>query len=272
MPQPAFSPTFLALLKEAQFTREMLGSGATQIRKAMYASKGIYFQAFTSLSTGLERVGKLSIMLDYHADHGRFPDSNYMRREVGHDLVKIHQRLVAIVSKRNLSGRYLPGPCDPIHRAIVRILSDFAVGDRYSNINLLVSDPRQGDPVASWYANVDEPLFERKVSAARKALIRRNSRLVESMLGQMSAVLHTSETGSMITKMEDASLRTGMFEAVAPYRQLYVLQVIRYWTEVLSSLHCGVLAHQDLPHFSEIFAIFYNDDSYLRSRKTWEGL
>jgi hypothetical protein len=51
------SETFEALSKEAHFTREMLGAGATQIRSANYASKGVYFQAFTSLSTGLSALG-----------------------------------------------------------------------------------------------------------------------------------------------------------------------------------------------------------------------
>jgi hypothetical protein len=56
-----FNEAFKALLKEARFTKEMLGSGATQIRKANYATKGVYFQAFTNLSTGLERIGKLCL-------------------------------------------------------------------------------------------------------------------------------------------------------------------------------------------------------------------
>jgi hypothetical protein len=69
-----FSTQFQALLKEAQFTKEMLGTGATQIRNANYATRGVYFQAFTSLSTGLERLGKLCILLDYFIEHGKFPD------------------------------------------------------------------------------------------------------------------------------------------------------------------------------------------------------
>ena len=32
----------------------MLGAGATEIRKANYAKKGVYFQSFTNLATGLE--------------------------------------------------------------------------------------------------------------------------------------------------------------------------------------------------------------------------
>jgi len=38
-----FNDVFRALLKEAQFTKEMLGSGATQIRKANYAKKGVLY-------------------------------------------------------------------------------------------------------------------------------------------------------------------------------------------------------------------------------------
>jgi len=76
-----FKETFKALLKEAQFTKEMLGSGATQIRKANYATKGVYFQAFTNLSTGLERIGKLCLMLDHYIEtNGKFPDSKYFKR------------------------------------------------------------------------------------------------------------------------------------------------------------------------------------------------
>jgi hypothetical protein len=67
---------------------------------------------------------------------------------------------------------------------------------------------------------------------------------------------------------------TGINEAVAPYRQLYVVQVIRYWTELLSSLQYKAMetGSQEIPFFSEIFAPFYNDDSYIRTRKTWDKL
>ena len=59
-----------AFLNEAHFTREMLGAGATQIRQANYSQKGIYAQAFTSLSTGLERIGKLCYLLDTYIENG----------------------------------------------------------------------------------------------------------------------------------------------------------------------------------------------------------
>ena len=76
--------TFVALLKEAQFTKELLGAGATEIRRASYATKGVYFKSFTSLSTGLERIGKLCLMLDHYIETGgRFPDFNYLKMRSG---------------------------------------------------------------------------------------------------------------------------------------------------------------------------------------------
>lgn len=249
----------------------MLGSGATQIRSASYASRGVYFQAFTSLSTGLERLGKLSLMLDYRIDHGKFPDINHMKDGIGHDISLIYERSISVIARRTISMKFLPHLNDPIHQAIVTILSEFAKGDRYSNIDLLVGGKRQSDPIASWHTQVDGPLFEKRVSTKKKEMICQNAGAVAALLGAHSMVLHTSETGDLITDLEDASFRTGMFEAVAPYRQLYVLQVIRYFTEILLSLH-DLTRDNDIPHFSEIFALFYNDDGYMRSRKTWEAL
>jgi hypothetical protein len=211
-------------------------------------------------------------MIDYYADHGKFPDSTYMRKEIGHKLIDIHRCLIAIVSKRGLTGEFLTELSSPIHRAILTVLSNFAVGDRYSNINLLVNDPHQNDPMTLWFNTVDMPLFESKVSAKKKDRIRQNAQMIDAMVGQISFVLHTSETNEMVTTMEDASFRTGMYKAVAPYRQLYVLQIIRFWTQVLTALFYDLRASLDLPHFSEIFAMFYNDDAYFRTRKTWEGL
>ena len=115
-----FSETFHALVKEAQFTKEMLGSGATQIRNANYATKGIYFQAFTSLSTGLERIGKLCLMLDYYLDScGQFPDEKYLKNEIGHNISLIYTKSLAVIHKRSMSLEYLQDLNGEIHQNIL---------------------------------------------------------------------------------------------------------------------------------------------------------
>lgn len=270
-----FSDIFKSLLKEAQFTKEMLGSGATQIRKANYANKGVYFQAFTSLSTGLERIGKLCLMLDHFIDNdGKFPDVAYMKNEIGHKIEIIYEKSATIASKRSIIMEYLQNLDDPIHQAILKILSDFARGDRYSNIDLLVGSNQQSDPIASWYTEVDLPLYVLRVTEKKKQVIQRNAEVAGAALGQYAMVVHISETGSQITDLEDASHRTGIYQAVARYRQLYVLHIIRYWVELLVSLQYTSMQTKvdDIPYFTEVFAHFCNDDSYILTRKTWDRI
>ena len=253
----------------------MLGSGATQIRNANYASKGVYFQAFTSLSTGLERIGKLCLMLDHYIDHnGKFPDFNYMKNEIGHKISFIYEKSVSVAEKRSITMRFLQDLNTPIHQSIIKVISEFAQGDRYSNIDLVVGSKRQSDPISSWFMQIDLPLYESRVTTRKKENIHSNAAAVAAMLGSHSRVLHFSETGSEITDIEKASRRTGIQQAVAPYRQLYVIHIIRYWVELLRSLQYSAMrtGHQDIPFFSEIFAPFFNDDSYIRTRKTWHTL
>jgi hypothetical protein len=268
-----FNETFKALLKEAEFTKEMLGSGATQIRNAHYASKGIYFQAFTSLSTGLERIGKLCLMLDHYIEHdGTFPEFEYMKRELCHDILGIYERSAPLIIKYSISMRFFQNLDDPIHRAILSVLSEFAKGDRYSNINLLVGSKPQGDPVASWFRQVDQPLYETRVTQKKKATIQNNAAAIASLLNPYTRLLYTSELGEEITDVQEASGMTGMYKAVAPYRQLCVLQIIRYWAELVSGLQHKAMkpGREDIPFFNEIFRAFYNDDPHIRTRKTWD--
>lgn len=269
------TPTFQALLREAQFTKEMLGSGATQIRNANYASKVVYFQAFTSLSTGLERIGKLCLMLDHYIEtEGAFPDFKYLKNEIGHKLGVLYERSQMVVKNRSIHLSLTKNLSDPVHQSILEVLHDFAEGDRYSNINLLTGSAKTSDPVSLWFNNVDLPLYRTRVTPRKKEEIARNAALAAQFLSQYASVLHTSETGSEITDFEEASYRTGIFEAVAPHRQLSVLQVIRYWVELIGKLEhiAQALPGEDIPCFGEVFALFYNEDSYMRTRKTWDKI
>lgn len=265
-------PTFRALLKEADFTKEMLSSGATQIRSANYASKGIYFQAFVSLSTGLERIGKLSLILDHYIKTGgSFPDLNYMKKNIGHKLGLLYEKSQEIVKERSLRFKYAQILNDPILLAILGVLHDFAEGDRYANINYFVGSAQSEDPIARWFGEIDLPIFENRVSVQRKAQVLKNAETVAEMSRSWAVVFHSSETGRNIEDIHEASVRTGIFESVSPYRQLYVLQIIRYWVELLGLLEgpARAIGKEEIPFFGELFAHFYNDDSFFRSRKTW---
>lgn len=265
--------TFQALSNEAMFTKEILGAGATQIRKCNYAKKGVYFQAFTSLSTGLERIGKLCLILDHYIENsGTFPNARFLKNKIGHDLGLLYESSKDVISKRSIQLNFFKNLDREPHQSIVKLLSSFAKGDRYSNIDILIQRNIRPDPIYEWFELVDLPLFEQRVTKKKKEKIARNARVNSEMLDDVAMVRFRSETGSEISNVEEASFRTGIYESVAPYRQLTVLQIIRYWVEIIWELQYQAMAldKQEIPFFSEIFAPFYNQDSYIRTRKTWD--
>lgn len=256
------------------FCKELLGSGATQIRKANYAAQGLYFQAFTNLSIGLERMGKLCLTLDHFINtNGKFPTNQDLKTNIGHDLLKLYEKSQALIKDRQLILGHSPELIGRIHQNIIEILSKFAKGDRYSNFDFLVGS-RQSNPVGEWYLKVDMEIYKKDISEKKKKIIKEKSEITGSIMNRLGMVWHTSEQGTEICNHEDASHRTGIFEVVAPKRQLYTLQIIRYWAEILFELQ-GLsmrISHENTPYFNEILVGFGNHDSYFRTRKTWDTI
>ena len=264
---------FDALNKEAQFTCEMLCSGVTQIRNANYARRGIYFQAFTSLSTGLERIGKLCLILDYSIkNNGNCPENDYLKNKIGHDIEKIYQNVLELKQEYQFNFHFLQDLNLDIYQTILSILSRFGKGDRYSNIDLIVNKRTYEDPIRIWYEQVDLYFFRNLVSLRKKKRIVNNSQIMGQLMESFTIVRHAGEDENDILSVEDASYRTGVFEAVGPYRQLCTFHIIRFFVEMLNRLQYKIRKEYRsvIPDFSEIFGVFYNDDSYIKSRKTWE--
>ena len=271
-----YSKTFIALLEEAQFTKEILAIGVTQLYKANYAAKGIYYQSFTCLSTGIERLEKLCLILDYYIQNrGALPSYEYVRH-YGHKIPDLYNACHDIVKQHKMGFRFRYKMDKDIHQAIINLLGSFAESSgRYSNINILTGKERNStDCIEQWFHNVDIPLYNKHISKRRKDGIEYRAAVLGNIMNQFAIVRFSTEDNTELTNAIEGSRRTGMWEAVAPYRQLYMLQIIRYLVELLMELGDKAMAIQyaDIPHFGEIFGLFYNDNEYFRSRKTWDKL
>ena len=262
---------FDALCKEAQFTVEMLCSGYTEIRKANYAKRGVYFQSFTSLSTGFERIGKLCYLLIYAIEHGgKFPTDNDLKNVFRHDIIKLYELILEFKNNHDIKYDFLQDLDKPIYQSILNVLSRFAKGDRYANIDLLINNRSYDDPISVWYKDVDLVIFQEKISDKKKEKIKMDASLVHYLTFNFVMLRHTGEDGKEINTAFEGSLRTGINDAVAPYRQLYVFHIIRFFVESLNMVE-SVFNNKnffEIPYFMEIFRVFYNDDSYMKGRKT----
>jgi hypothetical protein len=212
------------------------------------------------------------ILNHFIENNGQFPNHDLLKNDIGHDIEKIYRKSQEVIRGRGIVLGHLQHLSDPVHQAILCSLSNFAKGDRYSNIDLITGSRRQSDPIADWFNSVEKAIYDKSISAAKKAKIAQQARMINQLIGDISYVLQNSEIGEEINDLETASRVAAASAAVAPYRQLNVLQVIRYWTELLQELQylAQALPGSDIPYFSDIFSRFGNGDSLLRGRKTWE--
>jgi len=262
-----------ALTKEAQFTCEILCAGITQIRKANYARRGIYFQAFTNLSTGYERIGKLCILLDnMMMNNGTEPDAKLFQNELRHNLMRIYENVSNIQQKRNYTLEFIQSLDTEKHLKILSVLSGFAKGDRYSNFDMIMGKNNYQDPIEKWYNEVDLTIYEKMISGKKKTQIEYNARSISFLADPVMMISYTREDGSEIDTVYEGSRSTGVTEAVQPYRQLYTFQIARYFMEVLSALQNDCIEKYDfsIPCFDEIFRVLYNSDNYVKKRKIWK--
>lgn len=268
------NPTWNAIAREAALAAEHLGNGATILGKANYAHHAHYGQAFFSLSTGFERAAKLAFVVDHALTNaGAFP-TNEEVRDYGHNLARLLEQADAIAERRALSARARL-PRSEIHAGIVAVLTDFANNiTRYYSLDLITGNPRvaqRDDPTKAWFQQVVTPVLNRHYGARQQERHRRNAQLISEVMQPFTMVRHVAETGEPLETVFDASLQTGMTEFAQPYVRMYVMQLIRFVGLLLGELGYAAYGTQldTIPHLSEFFAIFNNEDEYFLKRKTW---
>lgn len=277
MTEPYSTEGWLPLHREASLVNQLLGAGATAIRRANYADgRGQYYVAFFTLSTGLERLSKLILVADFAIKNdGSLPTQDKLKR-FGHNLVSLLSAVEHTIKDNQLDLNYCR-PSDDISKAIVGCLQSFANAKqgRYANFNAL-SNPEYDtnlEPMRKWWIDVGETILEKHFRGKRaENKVRTNARVIDQMIGSFTMVMHSNEIGDSMTDVETASVRTGETEYVQRYGQFYVLSLIRWLSETWCQL--VRLAHYQKGYsvFSghhEFFWPYTNDDRYLKSRKTW---
>lgn len=266
-----FSPQFQALNREAGIAASAIAHGITSISKANYAAKDYYLAAFFNLSIAIERLGKLSFVLDHLLTNNAYPTDAQLR-VLGHRLVDLVAVVEEIRVRRGLK-RAVPLPTDPIRLGIVAVLSDFATATRYYNLDLLVGGraARMQEPIAAWHARVGVPILVAHYSNRQRGKDETQAQVMGALLGDVTYVLHTAEDGSMITSFTAASTASGQIKTLQRYGRMYSLGIIRFLSLAMTELgHQAQLAGHEVPSFSDSFGMFGNDDAYFLRRKTWD--
>jgi len=269
----SFGAQWRVMQREAQLAAEQAAHGVTILGRATHAQTGFYTQAVFALSIGLERMGKLIFLVDHAIrNEGAFPKDQDLRKFC-HNLSSLIAKCEDISTGVSQDRDYKARPNDPIHRGIENVLSLFATKLRYYNLNHIAgADRGQEDPVALWWKKVAIPICDRHYSDRQREKDEADAVAMESMIGDISTVMHTAENGDPIRDVHSFFSRGRVTRIVQKYGQLYTMQIIRWLASIIFELsHSGAYEHriQALLGLHEPFTIFMNEDNYLRSRRTW---
>lgn len=136
----------LALSKELEITMTLIRSSFVLLQRGRpYHPHPPHFAFMLLLTSGLERLMKILLMLHEYATTGQFLTEQQMKKR-GHDLTKLRDDVIT----RCFTPIYLAHPHaqndydfllhDPLFEEILSILTQFANRDRYLYLNA-ISDP-----------------------------------------------------------------------------------------------------------------------------------
>lgn len=274
---PFTIPEWKALHREASLVSQIIGSGATALGRASYGSGfGEYYTAFFGLSIGIERLAKLILVADYALDNGGALPGQSVVRKYGHKLKELVAQVAVIAAKRGITVPHI-GPDQPICAAVVNCLDAFsdASKGRYANFeaignpNFNVAD----EPVNKWWTEVVDPILDKHYRGKRaEDEVKQRAAIIDAMMGDMTLVLHTNETGGVMSELNTASERTGQTKWAQKYGRFYTLSVVRWLAYIFDEMtHTAGYAPglDSLFGHYEFFQTYTVDDDFLLTRKVW---
>lgn len=274
MSATGYSRVFVTLLHEGTLAAELVSAGVTVLRTATTPRSGLYELALFNLSIGFKRMCKLSVLIDHYvANKGAFPTSDVLKNKYGHDLDKLFPAVDRIVAERKIESDYSESPASEIHREIISTLSEFAKTTRYYNLDSLTGGKAANlqSGRAAWVSRVGKLILKKHYSARKQIGDVLEAQVLQASMGEVVSGIRFDEAGKSIDMLEEGLIHGAEGRVIQKFGQFYCLQLIRYVAVVLEEL--SRISHReglhDIPFFGEIFSWFLNEDSMLRSRKTW---
>ena len=240
------------LANEAALTASLLGNGLNSLRRADMYNKGLYYQAFFSLSIGIERLLKIIVVGRYRCEHdGEFP-ANINLRKFGHDLLKLCEYVE------------IKFDMDSVHLHILSFLNEFAKKNRYYNIDsMLDMSIHCIDPLKEW-----DFIAETIVQLSNKKKSIQNREVLSNMLDSVADIHFYDLRGNEITSSSQILDELEVREVTQSYSVQYVFQIITKLIEQIRKLERKKYL---MPVLSEFFPLYH---SYwrpfeIRRKKDW---
>lgn len=251
------------LIKEAALSSMNLAVGLTFIRRYNFAQLGFIYQAFFSLSVGIERLIKLIILYDYLFMHDHFPQKDYLKAK-GHNISLLYSEARALSKKYSADIFFNELNNNEIIKNIIGNLSDFAEKNRYFQLDKLSGLNKSDDPVARWDREVNELIVDLHFNPNTK-----NNRFMMALtepLDKRTLVFFHDEQDRIINKTQDFVIQSLTAITKQKYSMYYCFCIINALCELQRNQYDFLSSNAFLYEF---FTIFRMDHKKALNKKSW---
>ncbi|HWW99803.1 hypothetical protein [Collimonas sp.] len=270
-----FGPTFSALQNEGFLAQGCLAAGLTALRNAQFPDKATFYTGFFQLSTALERVLKLVLIIEHMRKNSFSPPSKEKIERPGHNLVRLYNDCEPIASAIGVTSFVVPA-IGSLEAQILNFLSEFAKKSRYYNLDSLASTPSgYGDPLVAWDAILSQVL-EFDVPSQKRYRHEAQAKAIHDLIENSIYVQQHGMDGRLLSS-ENAFVLPAQHEIATPYAMVRVFAVIRPALSLLGeiarqacdyNLRTDRSAHH-VPYMNEFFQLFDGSPAEIRRKKRW---
>lgn len=149
--------------------RASLLNGFELFHRSSFGFPGIFYSAFFQLSTGLERLMKIVVILDHKIKNDLNNPTDKQLRVFGHSILDLYATCEAVAREKSQSlGAWFSS--GDLEYDVLAFLSEFARGSRYYNLDQLAGSTRGDDPLTKWYG-IQMRIVKANLSANKREAI-----------------------------------------------------------------------------------------------------
>ena len=255
------SKEVILLMKETGLAATSIEQGLTALRKANFGNKKLYYQSFFLLSIGIERILKLTIIVNHLVQKDKLPQNSELK-SYGHNLEEL---FLKVTSELKPNDNFLES--DKLYLPIIQFMSDFANGSRYYNLDTLSGEKKGRDPLHEWHkiqTYIKSKHCKIRLSPLELAIIESfNSNAIFRL---------RDESDKAITTGTEYVIEGKFADQIQGYSVLYLYKIIDYIIGIL--IDCSSQIRM-LPYFDEFFKLFQNSsmtEIAVRRKKDWNKL
>ncbi|EGR2420696.1 hypothetical protein DYB69_17500, partial [Vibrio cholerae] len=269
-----FGEKFVLLQQEGFLTQSSLCQGLTNLRKANIGDRerGLFYSAFFQLSVGIERLMKLTVLLDYMLENKlRVMTDQQLKHQYGHKIKDLYSAIKTIALRHDM-------PVDGFVEEgteweIIKFMHEFALTARYYNLSKLSGSSNTKDPLSEWW-NIIYDLYLDEVSETKRNNIREKCYSICDARGSNSFTYFHDFQGNIMTELE-CLMYPMIIEVSSPYAVWYIIKILQPIFFVLTELQFKVQQLESeigdqkavIPFLHEFFPFLYCSRSMAIKRK-----